>query len=159
MIENEKKLEDTPKEIEECIKEREEYLEGWKRAKADLINYKKDNTERMERAIQYREEVMISEIIDIIDDFRAAEREIPAEEKENDLIKGFLMIKIRLDDFIKKMEVEEIDSVGNHFDPNFHEAVEMIEGPEESGTVSEEISKGYKRKNRVIRPAKVRVIK
>ena len=157
-------MSDEAKEIEvkldECMREREEYLDGWKRAKADLINYKNEETERMARVVEYRENEIASEIIGISDSFRDAEKGIPEERIEGDeVIKGLLRIKGNLDGTIRKMGLEEIASVGKEFDPNFHEAVELVDAEGESGTVVEEVSKGYMRTGRVIRPAKVKVIK
>ncbi len=146
--------------LDECMREREEYLDGWKRAKADLINYKNEEAERMARVIEYRENEIISEIIGIADSFRDAEKGIPEERIEGDeIVKGLLRIRDNLDGTVKKMGLEEIDSVGKEFDPNFHEAVELVEAEGESGTIVEEVSKGYMRNGRVIRPAKVKVIK
>lgn len=157
---SEKKIEDIETELEKCIKEKEEYLNGWKRAKADFINYKKEELDRIARAIEYREEEIILEIIVVVDSFSDAKKEIPKDQIEgNEIIKGFLRIKDNLDSLIKKMGLEEIDSLGLQFDPNFHEAVELVEGEGESGTITEEISRGYKRNGRVIKPTKVRVIK
>ena len=154
-----KKEEDIKKKLEECIKEKEEYLDGWRRAKADFINYKQESIERIEKVAEYREEIIISEILKIVDDFKVAKKEIPEDYKNDNLINGFLQISNQLDSLLKKFEVKEIDSVGKQFDPNFHEAVELIEGIKEKGSVLEEISKGYIRKGRVLRPAKVKVIK
>ncbi len=154
---NEEKIES---EIEECKKEREEYLNGWKRAKADFVNYKNEELERIARIVEYREDEIISEIIMIADSFSVAAKGIPKEQiEENDTIKGLFRIKDNLDGLIKKMGLEEISSLGLQFDPNFHEAVELVEVEGENGTIIEELSKGYKRNGRVIRPAKVRVIK
>jgi len=152
--------EKTESEIEECKKEREEYLNGWKRAKADFLNYKNEESERIARIVEYREEEIISEIIMIADSFSAAAKGIPKEQiEENDTIKGLFRIKDNFDGLIKKMGLEEISSLGLQFDPNFHEAVELVEVEGESGTIIDELSRGYRRNGRVIRPAKVRVIK
>lgn len=152
---NEEKVE---LKIEECIKERDEYLEGWKRAKADFVNYKREEIERTERIVQYREDIIILEIIRVIDDFESAEKEIPKEHFEKDeILKGFKRIKERLESILASFGVKEVESVGD-FNPNFQEAVEIVEG-EKSGTILEEISKGYLREGRLIRPSKVKIIK
>jgi len=154
---NEEKIE---AKLEECAKEREEYLNGWKRAKADFLNYKNEESERIARIVEYREDEIISEIIMIANSFSAAAKGIPKEQiEENDTIKGLFRIKDNFDGLIKKMGLEEISSLGLQFDPNFHEAVELVEVEGESGTIIDELSRGYRRNGRVIRPAKVRVIK
>jgi len=146
--------------LDECIRERDEYLDGWKRAKADLINYKKEEAERMVRVIEYRENEIISEILEIAHNFKDAEKGIPEERiKDDETIKGFLRIKENLDGMIKKMGLEEIESVGKEFNPNLHEAVELVESEGQSGTVVEEISKGYTRNGQIVKVAKVKVKK
>ncbi len=160
MKEEDKEVEELKSKLEECVKEKEEYLSGWKRSRADFVNYKNEEAERIIRAVEYREEEILSEIIMIADNFADAEKEVPEDRIKNDeFITGFLRIKDRLNDLIKKMGLEEIESLGKEFDPNFHEAVELTEAPGESGMVIEEISKGYKRNGRVVRPSKVKVIK
>jgi Molecular chaperone GrpE (heat shock protein) len=75
-------------------------------------------------------------------------------------IKGFLQIKKQILEFLKKYGVEEIKSVGEKFDPVFHEVVEEIDTDKfETGTIVEEIQKGYKINGRVLRPARVKVAK
>ena len=156
----EKEIKRLEKELAECKKEKDEYLNGWKRAKADYANYKKEESERISRIINYREDEIILDFISIVDSFDNAEKEISKDDIEkNDLVKGFLRIKDNLINLIKKMGVEKMESLGKPFDPNFHEAVELTESNGESGIVTEEISKGYLRDGRVIRATKVKVIK
>ena len=71
-----------------------------------------------------------------------------------------MQIKNQILNFLKEQGVEEIKSVGERFDPNFHEVVEevKVEG-KEPGTIVEEIQKGYKIDGRLLRPAKVKVAK
>ncbi|MFH1460800.1 MAG: nucleotide exchange factor GrpE, partial [Patescibacteria group bacterium] len=68
-------------------------------------------------------------------------------------------IKSQLENIFKKYGLAEIKSVGEKFNPEFHEAVEQIESKEESGTIVEEIQKGYLLNNKVLRPSKVKVSK
>ena len=75
-------------------------------------------------------------------------------------MKGFLQIKTQLQNFLKNHGLEEIKSLGEKFDPNFHEIIEEVETKnKESGIIIEEIQKGYKIKNRLLRPAKVKISK
>jgi molecular chaperone GrpE len=85
---------------------------------------------------------------------------ISKEKKELPEIKGVLQIKKQILDFFKKYGVEEVKSVGEKFDPAFHEVVEEVDTDRfETGTIVEEIQKGYKINGRVLRPAKVKVAK
>jgi molecular chaperone GrpE len=98
-------------------------------------------------------------LLPILDNLNLAEKNLPEKLREDEHTQGLLNIKKQLEDLLKNQGVEEIKTEGK-FDPNFHEAVEMMENKDlESGTVFEEVQKGYKINNRVLRPAKVKVIK
>jgi len=164
----EKEIEDLKKKLEECQKLREEYLAGWQRARADFLNYKKEEIERIEEILKYADVGLILKILPILDNFEIAARQTFAlqnkssQEKENidKVIQGFLQIKIQLEEFLKNQGVEKIKSVGEKFDPNFMEVVETVEAKgKASGIVIEEIQKGYKINGRLLRPAKIKVIK
>jgi len=145
-------------ELDECKKTRDEYLAGWQRARADFLNYKKDEIERIEGLVAYSNEELILKLLPIIDNFDLVEKKISEDLKNNENVKGLLQVKIQMLDFLKKYNVEEIKSVGEKFDPNFHEAVEIAELENgESGKIVEEIKKGYIINGRLLRPAKVRI--
>jgi len=146
------------KELEECQKQKDEYLAGWQRAKADLINYKKGEMERMGQIVRYASEELMCKILPILDNLERAEEGMPDEKREDEYFKGFLQIKIQIKDLLKNFGVEEIEALGKKFDPNFHEVVGEVEGGE-SGEIKEVLQKGYTLQDKVIRPAKVRVIK
>jgi len=172
---NEKKelsLEDLKKKLEECQKLKDEYLAGWKRERADLLNYKKGELERVGELIKYADVGIILKILPILDNFEIAARQTPApseervglsgqeKEKIDKVVQGFLQIKNQFQDFLKRQGVEEIKSVGERFDPNLHEVVEEVEIKEkESGIIIEEVQKGYKINGKVLRPVKVKVAK
>jgi molecular chaperone GrpE len=146
--------------IETLKKEKEEYLEGWKRAKAEFLNYKKDEQKRNEMFLEREKENLFKEFLHVLDNFDCAEREAKKRNESDEFIKGFLKIKELLLDFLSEQGVEEMIVVGKDFDPFFHDAVEVVDGKEEdSGKIIEELQKGYLFKNKVIRPAKVKVIK
>jgi molecular chaperone GrpE len=148
------------KELQECLKQRDEYLAGWQRARADFLNYKKEEAEHVSDLLKYSSENFISGLLPVLDSFSMAEKILSDEAKKDGNIQGMLQIKNQLLDFLKKQDMEEIRSLGEKFDPNFHEVVEEVEiSSEESGTVIEELQKGYTFQGRVIRPARVRVAK
>jgi molecular chaperone GrpE len=147
--------------IEEC-KKCEEYLNNWKRERADFLNYKKDEIERILSLVKHSTEKFVLNLLPILDNIYLAEKHLP----ENDEFKnGFLQIKKQLEEFLRKEGIEEIKSVGEKFDPNFMEVVgeadQNGESPSsaESGAVAEEIQKGYTMNGRVLRPAKVKITK
>ena len=179
--------EELKKQLEESEKKASEYLAGWQRARADFLNYKKEEMERISEFLKYASEEFILKILPILDNFEIAEKKLPENLKADELcssppfadarvkdekpevqpsvdygasIKGFLQIKRQLENFLKSQGVEEIKSVGEKFDPNFHEVVEEIEVKDkEKGIVIEEILKGYKINGRLLRPTKVKVSK
>jgi len=155
-----KEIEDLKKKLEETEKLKNEYLAGWQRARADLINYKKEEMERVGSFIKIAQEGLIFEFLPILDNFDIAEKEIPNELKENENMKGLLQIKQQILDFLRKKGVEEIKSVGEKFNPAYHEVVGEVDTDQfETGTIVEEVQKGYKINGRVLRPAKVKVAK
>ncbi len=158
--EKEPTIEELKKKLEECQKLKDEYLAGWQRARADLLNYKKEELERVGNLIKYAGESFILEILLILDNFEIAEKQLPENLKQNENVKGLLLIKNQIREFLKNQGVEEIKSLGEKFNPNFHEAMEEVEVKDkESGIILEEIQKGYKINDRLLRPAKVKIAK
>jgi len=140
-------------------KEKEEYLEGWKRAKAELENYKKGEKERMESFLFREKRDFLLKLLPVLDNFKRAEKEAERG-NENEVVAGLLKIKKQLEDVLLKEGVEEIKALGEEFDPEYHDAVEMVEDESgSSGEVVEELEKGYLLGEEVIRPSKVKVNK
>ena len=146
--------------LQECKKLRDEYLDGWKRARAELLNYKKGEAERSAQLKEYAKEELILKILSILDNFYLAEESTPDDLKDNSWVEGFLKIKDQMVSFLRSEGVEEIKCLGKKFDPNFQEAVQEIKKKGvESGIVLEEIKKGYTFSGRVLRPARVKISK
>lgn len=156
----EPKVDETQKKIQELEKQKEEYLNGWKRERADFLNYKKEEMERMTALIKYANEELVLRMLPILDNFLLAEKNIPEDLKKDKNIEGLLLINLQLKDFLKTQGIEEIKTAGQKFDPNFHEVVGEVEAEgKESGTIVEEVQRGYLMEGKVLRPAKVKVIK
>ena len=144
-------------ELEKLKKERDEYLAGWQRAKADFINYKKDETRRLEEIARYGSEDIIFEAIGVLDNFDLALR---AMEKNGNVDKGIYMIKSQIEDMLKRHGAERIKiNPGDKFDPRTSEAIALIESDLPEGVVVEEIEAGYKIYDKILRPARVKVSK
>jgi len=154
------KIEDLQKQLEELKKQKDEYLAGWQRERADFLNYKKDEMERIGEFLKYSSEEFVLKILPILDNFEIAEKNLSEEAKKDAKIQGLLLIKKQLSDFIKSLGVEEIKTIGETFNPNFHEVVgeEKIEG-KTLGIILEEIQKGYQINGHLLRPAKVKITK
>jgi len=154
-------LELLKKQLEEEKKKSAEYQDYWKRAMADFQNYKKRQSELFAELVNSAGQEMIMEILPIYDTFTLAVRHIPEDLKDKEWTKGMAQLKNQLESLLKSKGLEEIKSIGEKFNPEFHEAVEMVEtgSPVQEGEVLEEVQKGYKLNGMVIRTAKVKVAK
>jgi len=158
-ISDNQKVPQEESELAKCQKQCDEYLEGWKRAKADLINYKKDEAKRFEAIVKFSNEAMIRDLITVLDSFDLA---LVALENEGDhkTQKGTYLIRQQLEDIMKQQGLEKIIvSVGHPFDPALQEAIATVELDKPSGTVVEEVERGYLLNGKLIRPARVKVAK
>ncbi|MDP3999139.1 MAG: nucleotide exchange factor GrpE [bacterium] len=153
-------IEDLVKELEQCKKEKEEYLNGWKRAKADFINYQKDETKRIDEVMKFSNEMLIRELLPVLDSFQLSLSVMASPAREDaGARRGVEIIQSQFEDILKKHGLEPIKALGSKFDPSLHEAVEEAESDKESGTVIEELTRGWKLHGRVIRPARVKIAK
>jgi len=153
-------LEELKEKLKECQKQKEDYLAGWQRARADFLNYKKEEMERFEGIMKYATLEIILKFLPILDNFDIIEKKLPENLKGDENVKGILRIRTQILDFLKKEGVEEMNTVGEKFNPEFHEIIEEVEiNDKESGLIIEEFQKGYKINDRLLRPAKVKVVK
>lgn len=148
-----KKLRDL---LKTCRNEKGEYLEGWQRAKAELINYKKDEDKRNERLRIYIEDTMLHEFLTVLDGLDMALSEMNSAHLSAEARKGMEMIRGQFLEIMKRYGVEPIRALESPFDPEMHEALgtEISEKPE--GTVIQELKRGYTRNGRVLRAAMVK---
>ena len=154
---NQSEISEEMPEIEKIRKERDEYLDGWQRARAELINYKKDELKRFQEMAKFANESVLREIIAVLDSFDLA---LMALEKDGKAEKGIYLIKAQLEDILKNYGLERMSiSIGEKFDPSLHEAVAEVESDKPSGTIIEEIEKGYFLNGKLIRPARVKISK
>jgi len=148
-----KKVVKSKNKLKKCQKEKEEYLAGWQRAKADLINYRKEQEKRIVDYYKFANEGLILEILRVLDSFVLALKHVNGKDKE-----GLLQIYNQLKNILKSQGVEEIKAVGEKFNPEFHESTGETEGGKK-GIVAEELQKGYLLNNKVIRATKVKINK
>lgn len=151
--ENEKLI----KELEAAKAESNDFKDKWMRNVAEFDNYKKRNAKLWNDAFNEGVASVIVKILPVGDNLDWA-LSLGLDEKTEEGIKG---IRRKFDDTLKDLEVEEINPVGKPFDPNEAEAVMQVEGVEgeESDTVKQVFQKGYRKKDKIIRYAKVSVIK
>ena len=146
--------------LEESLKKIKELEEEVLKAKADNINYRKRKDEEVSKMLEFANEDIVKDILPSIDNF---ERAINLDDDNLDdelskFLAGFKMIYCHLVEVLEKYDVKAIDDKGKVFDPKLHQAVltEKVEGME-SGMVAEVMQKGYMLKDKVIRPAMVKV--
>ncbi len=139
-------------------KEVEELNDSLLRLQADFQNYKRRSEEAKKSSIDYGVERVILDLLPAIDNFERALDSV--EDEEDSFYKGIYLIYEELTKVMKKNKVEEIDALYKEFDPNLHHAVFMEESEEyEENIILEVLQKGYKLKDKVIRPSMVKVSK
>ncbi len=155
-----KSFSELKKKIEELEKEREEYLVGWQRTKADFLNFKSKEAERIKDVITFANQELILEILPILDNLDLAEKNLSNKDKDNEYIKGVLQIKKQIKNILRDQGVEKIETEKKEFDPNFHQVVEQVEKKNTSpNMIIEEVKKGYTLNSKVLRPAEVKISK
>lgn len=143
-------------DVSQVEKERDDYLEGWKRAKADFVNYKKKEEERVNHLVKFSNEQIIKDILQVLDSFDLALETL----KDEAVKKGIFLIRTQLEDALKKHGLEKVMiSDGQQFDPSVHEAIASIPSEKPPGTIVDEVERGYMLYGKLIRPARVKVSK
>lgn len=149
-------------EIEELVKQNEELKEKVLYKEAELINYRRRKDEETANMLKYANMGLIEELLPILDNF---ERAIKLDDNNlNDevsrFLQGFKMMYSSFSEVLKNFGVKEIEALGKEFDHNYHEALmtDNIEDVDDN-IVTEVLLKGYMLKDRVLRPASVKVNK
>ena len=128
------------------------------RLQADFENYKRRVQLDKQAAEKYRSQSLVSDILPALDNFERAMQVEANDEQMKSLLQGMEMVYRQLQEALAKEGVEAIEAVGKQFDPHEHQAVMQVQDSEfESNAVVEEFQKGYKLKDRVIRPSMVKV--
>jgi len=151
-----KKTDPKIKELESRILELED---GWKRTQADFVNFKRKAEEDRTYLIKNASTGIISDLLPVLDNFSLAAKHIPENIAEDNWVSGVKVIEKQFESILKDNGLEKIESVGQPFDHNLHEALESVTSDEPEGIVTEEISPGYILNSEMIRPAKVKVSK
>lgn len=145
--------------LKKCMIEKDEYLAGWQRAKADFINARKEEEERRAELIKFLGAAIIKDILPVLDSFELAFKDENWQKLDKTWQDGIKLLYNQLLDILKKHNVEQIDSIGQNFDPEQHESMGEIEvaDKDKEGIVLEEIRKGYKIYDKILRPAQVKI--
>lgn len=147
---------DSSNEVLKLKAERDAYYEQVLRATAEMDNFRKRMRREMEEAARYQYQPLIRDMLSPLDNLA---RTIQAAEKSGNiesLLEGLRMVLKQFDDTFAKVSARPIQTVGQPFDPNLHEALMQVPSPEHPAmTVMQEVERGYTLHERVIRPAKV----
>ncbi len=148
--------------FEEELKGKDEEIkklnDSYLRLQADFINHKKRIEKDKVNTIAYANEDLICDLLPVIDNFERALK--TAEDGESSFWEGTKMIYDQLIKVLVDNGLEEINALGENFDPNYHHAALMEESEDDNeGTILEVFQKGYKLKDKVIRPSMVKVAK
>lgn len=145
-----------------CSKEKElqELNDMYLRLKADFSNYKRRVDKEKEAIYAYATEGLVTQYLQILDNFERAMTSVNEGERNSSLYQGIEMIYNQFDEALKKSGLEEIKALNEKFDPNFHHGVAQEQTDEhEEETILEVFQKGYKLKEKVIRPSMVKISK
>jgi len=135
----------------------QDHLDGWKRAKADYLNLKKQTDKDKQELALMIQAATVMEFMPIYDNLTRSLRHVPPEHQQTDWVKGITHIQKQLADTLKRMGIEPIPTVGQKFDHNLHHAVSKVKADDQhpAGTVVEEIKSGWRAGDRVLEPAQV----
>lgn len=147
-------------DLKECKLQKEEYLNGWQKERADFANYRKQEDNRRDNFSEAMRERILTRFLTVLDSFNMAFVNKDAWEKvDENWRKGVEYIYAQLNTIFEEYGVKEIGEVGEDFDPNIHQSMELTQTnkKENNHKISLVIQKGYKLGDKIIRAARVNV--
>ena len=125
------------------------------RSQADFDNYKKRAAREKEDAVKYANSSLLQRLVSILDNFELGLAAAKTESEQSPIYSGMVLVQKQLNDLLEENGLQAIEAEGKKFDPNLHEAIahEPSEIPEE--TVIRQARRGYRFKDRLLRPARV----
>jgi molecular chaperone GrpE len=151
------KIEELTRELEATKATADEHRYNWQRSAADFANYKRRTDEERSTLAAFSNASLIAKMLAVLDDFDRALENVPPEAHDA-WIEGVKLVERKLRNVLESEGVTPIQAVGQPFDPNLHEAVvheETADHPDNH--VIDEVQRGYRLHDRVIRPSLVRV--
>lgn len=145
-------------ELKEAKAKRDEYLDGWQRCKADMVNAKKEVTESLSRAHGRGKEILVEELIPALDGFDMAMQGATWNSVDAAWRSGIESIRGQIESVLKSHGVEIYGTEGEVFDPGLHEPIQEADGGT-SQTIAKVLRRGYRTNERILRPAQVSVFK
>ncbi len=143
-------------DLETMRKERAEYLDGWQRCKADMVNARRQAEEERVRASEGGRDNFILALLPALDSFDMAMQGQAWQNVDKTWRIGVESIKTQIEQVLTEYGVNSFGSIGDVFDASLHEPIQEEEGGEQH-TISKIFRRGYKTKNRILRPAQVAI--
>jgi molecular chaperone GrpE len=125
------------------------------RSQADFENYKKRAAREKEDAIKYANSSLLQRLVSILDNFELGLAAAKSEGKQSPIYSGMVLVQKQLNDLLEENGLQAIEAEGKQFDPNLHEAVAHEPGEAPEGIVIRQGRRGYRFKDRLLRPARV----
>ena len=147
-------------DLKACKKEKEEFLTGWQKERADFINYKKEEDSRKAVFSEAMRERILTRFLSVLDSFNMAVGNKGAWEKvDPNWRRGIEHIHSQLDAVFEEYGVKPVGEVGETFDPNIHQSIDLVSSTQKEldHKIAEVVQKGYKLGERILRPARVNV--
>lgn len=154
------KIKKLREDLKKALKERDEYLTGWQRARADFVNARKEEDKTRTEFMKYANKDLLLEILSVMDSFDMAFTNKEAWEKvDKNWRVGVEYIYGQLMGILEQNELKQVNPVGEMFDPNIHTSIESVpvEKPEDDHKILEVIQKGYTLHGSLVRSPKVKV--
>ncbi|WP_440895894.1 nucleotide exchange factor GrpE [Amphibacillus sp. Q70] len=158
LVEEATEEDSTDEKYQQLIIEKDELFDKFIRLQAEYDNYRKRTQREKAADLKYKSQALVTELLPVIDNFERALQTVSDDESAKSFVEGMEMIYRQFQTILEAEGVEVIETVGETFDPNVHQAIMQVEDDQyESNVVVEEMQKGYRLKDRVIRPAMVKV--
>ena len=154
------KLRHLKEEVKSIDLEANKYLDHLKRLKAEYENYKKRAIKERQQIVLWSVEDFVKELLPVLDNLERAIDSTRSSQDFSSLVEGIQLVESQFKSVLKKQGLKEIKAKGMQFDPYLHEAIMRIESEDyPDNLVVEELQKGYKFKDKVLRPSMVKVNK
>ena len=145
-----------PDPLNQALLEAAQWKDAAHRAAAELDNFRKRTARDLQETVKYANAGLLESLLPVLDNFDYGMAAAKAESEGSNLYVGLSMVLRQIQDFLKDNGVEEISAVGLPFDPNLHEAVsQQPSNTVAEGTVISQTRRGYKLRDRLLRPASV----
>jgi molecular chaperone GrpE len=149
------KLKKLKEELEKAKKERQEYLDGWQRCKADAVNSKQESARATARSAEMLREALVQDLIPVLDSFDMAAGSDAWAEVSDGFRTGMENVRMQLLNVLESHGIKRFGKVAELFDPRLHEIAQEMDGPGEPHAILKILRYGYSAGDRVLRPAHV----